>query len=149
MNILLVQTAFLGDVISITPLIRTAKKLFPQSKIDVLVIPQMSDIFLHNPHIDEILIFDKRKNKILNFVKTLSLLRKKYYNIALLPLSLMITSFLIFFYHIKTRIGFRRWLSSLLLTHRVPFRQGIYRIEKNLDLLTPFLTEAFDIRTIS
>jgi len=147
MKILIIQTAFLGDVILITPLIRALKKLFPQSKIDVLVIPQMSDILLHNPHIDEILIFDKRKSKILNFVKTLSLLRKKHYNIALLPHSSMTTSVLIFFSRIKTRVGFKRWLSSLLLTQRVPFRKKIHRIKKNLDLLSPFSEAKFDIQT--
>jgi len=38
-------------------------------------------------------------------------------------------------------------LSSLLLTHRVPFRKGIHRIEKNLDLLSPFSEAKFDIQT--
>lgn len=131
----------------ITPLIRATKKLFPHSKIDVLIIPQMSDILLNNPHINEILIFDKRKNKILNFIKTLSLLRKRNYDIALLPHSSMTTSFLIFFSRIKTRVGFKRWLSSLLLTHRVPFRNKIHRIKKNLDLLSPFSDVKFDIQT--
>ncbi|MCD6329989.1 MAG: lipopolysaccharide heptosyltransferase II [Candidatus Cloacimonetes bacterium] len=147
MKILIVHTAFLGDVILITPLIRTVKKLFPNSILDVLVIPQTYEVLQHNPYINEILVFDKRKNKILNFLKTLFLLRKKQYDIALLPHSSMTTSFLIFLSHIKKRIGFKRWLSSLLLTHRIPFRNAIHRIEKNLDLLKPFSAEIFDIQT--
>lgn len=147
MNILFVHTAFLGDVILITPLIKAAKILFPDSMLDVLVIPQTYEVLQHNPHINEILIFDKRKNKILNFLKTLILLRKRHYDITLLPHSSMTTSFLTLFSHIKVRIGFRRWLSSSLLTHRIPFRKGVHRIEKNLDLLTPFSVEKFDIQT--
>ncbi len=67
MKILIIQTAFLGDVILITPLIKAAKKLFPESVLDVLVIPQTYGVLQHNLYINEILIFDKRKNKILNF----------------------------------------------------------------------------------
>ncbi len=147
MKILIIHTAFLGDVILITPLIRATKILFPNSEIDVLVIPQTQDVLKQNPHINEILVFDKRKHKIVNFIKTLSILRKKHYDIALLPHSSMTTSFLVFFSHIKTRVGFKRWLSSLLLTHRVQFRKQVHRIQKNLDLLTPFSTEVFDIQT--
>ena len=147
MKILIIQTAFLGDVILITPLIKAAKKLFPESVLDVLVIPQTYGVLQHNLYINEILIFDKRKNKILNFLKTLFLLRKRHYDIALLPHSSMTTSFLTFFSHIKTRIGFGRWLSSSLLTHRIPFRKRVHRIEKNLDLLKPFSVEKFDVQT--
>jgi len=147
MKILIVHTAFLGDVILITPLIKAAKKFFPESIIDVLVISQTYDVLQHNPHIDEILVFDKRKNKIPNFLKTLFLLRKKHYDIALLPHSSMTTSFLIYFSHIKKRVGFRRWLSSSLLTHKIPFRKGVHRIEKNLDLLKPLSAETFNIQT--
>ncbi len=37
-NILIVQTAFIGDVILITPLIRATAELYPQAKIDVIVV---------------------------------------------------------------------------------------------------------------
>lgn len=147
MKIIIVHTAFLGDVILITPLIRATKKLFLESIIDVLVIPQTQEVLKQNPHINEILVFDKRKHKLFNFIKTLSKLRKQHYDIALLPHSSMTTSFLVYFSHIKKRIGFDRWLSSVLLTDKIPFRKGVHRIEKNLDLLKPFSNEIFDIQT--
>ena len=147
MKILIIHTAFLGDVVLITPLIKGTKKLFPDSKIDVLVIPQTQEVLKQNPHINEILVFDKRKHKVINFIKTLSKLRKKQYDIALLPHSSMTTSFLVFFSHIKKRIGFDRWLSSVLLTHKIPFKKGVHRIEKNLDLLSPFSEIQFNIQT--
>ena len=59
----------------------------------------------------------------------------------------MTTSFLIFFSHLKTRIGFDRWLSSHLLTHRIPFNEWKLRIEKNLDLLTAFSSNQNEIQT--
>ncbi|MBN2017085.1 MAG: lipopolysaccharide heptosyltransferase II [Candidatus Cloacimonetes bacterium] len=147
MKILIIHTAFLGDVVLITPLIKGTKKLFPDSKIDVLVIPQTQEVLRQNPHINEILIFDKRKHKIINFIKTLSKLRKNQYDLALLPHSSMTTSFLVFFSHIKKRIGFDRWLSSVLLTHKIPFKKGVHRIEKNLDFLNQFSDDRFDIQT--
>ena len=63
-RIIVIQTAFLGDVILITPLIRATKCLFPDAEIDVLVIPETESILANNPHVRRILTFDKRRNKI-------------------------------------------------------------------------------------
>ncbi|MGD8628899.1 MAG: hypothetical protein PVH52_07430, partial [bacterium] len=50
-RILIIQTAFLGDVILITPLIRATREIFPGAAIDVLVTPQTAGILENNPHI--------------------------------------------------------------------------------------------------
>ena len=43
-RILLIQTAFIGDVVLITPVIREIKNIFPNSLLDVMVIPQASGL---------------------------------------------------------------------------------------------------------
>ena len=39
-KIIIIQTAFIGDLILTTPLIRTIRSRFPESQIDIVVIPQ-------------------------------------------------------------------------------------------------------------
>ena len=82
-KILIIQTAFLGDVVMITPLIQATKELFPSAKIDVLVIPQTKEVLDNNPFIENILMFDKRKNNIFSFIKTIMQLRKNKYDLAI------------------------------------------------------------------
>jgi len=147
MRILVVQTAFIGDVILITPLIRSIKSLFPNHLIDVLVIPQTAGILQNNPNVDKIIHFEKRKKKLKNFISTLIKLKKKKYEICFLPHSSFTTALLVFWSKIKIRIGFGRWLAARFLTIRIPFENGKHRIEKNLDLLSVFCKNKLDNQT--
>ncbi len=147
MKILIIQTAFLGDVILITPLIRATRELYPNAKIDVLVIPQTAQVLENNPHINEIIKFDKRKNKAISFLRTLRKLRKEKYEIAITPHSSLTTALLLYYAGIPKRIGFDRWAAAKYLTHKVPHPQGLHKIEKNLMLLTPLTDKKFSMQT--
>jgi heptosyltransferase-2 len=146
-RILIVHTAFVGDVILMTPLIRAAKQVFPGAQIDALVIPETAGLLKNNPHIRTIQIFDKRKNKFKSFFETVFQLRKEKYDAAFLPHSSFTTIALVTFSGIKWRIGFDRNISRYWLTKRVPFRNGIHRIDKNLDLIRLFSNSPFDLQT--
>jgi len=146
-KILLIQTAFIGDVILITPLIRAIKEIYPDSLLDVMVIPQTADILENNPSINELVIFDKRKNKFISFVNTLRIIKKKKYDIAFSPHSSMTTALLMYLSKIPTRVGFDRWQAKNLLTHKVPHPGGKHKTEKNLHLLSLFSDNKFSIQT--
>lgn len=146
-RILIIQTAFIGDVILITPLIRAIKELYPSALLDVMVIPQTATILKNNPHINNLLLFDKRKNKIVSFIKTLIKLRKKKYNIVFTPHSSMTTALLIYYADIPTRVGFDRWSAKKYLTHKVPHLEHVHKTKKILELLTPFSDMVFPIQT--
>ena len=135
-KILIVQTAFIGDVILITPLIKAVRELYPSAELDVMVIPQTAGVLKNNPNIDKIILFDKRENKVLSFIKTLLQLRKNKYNIAITPHSSMTTALLLYYAGIPMRIGFDRWKAAKYLTHKVPHPKGIHKTKKNLSLLT-------------
>jgi len=146
-KILIVQTAFIGDVIIITPLIRAIKELYPGALVDVMVIPQTGSILENNPYINNVLLFDKRKNKITAFIKTLLRLRKEKYQIIFTPHSSMTTALLIYSAGIPTRVGFDRWSSRKYLTHKVPHIEGIHKTRKILELLKPFSEKTFSNQT--
>jgi len=146
-KILLIQTAFIGDVILITPLIRAIKELYPDSLLDVMVIPQTADILDNNPNINKLVIFDKRKNKFISFVNTLRIIKKKKYDIAFSPHSSMTTALLMYLAKIPVRVGFDRWQAKNLLTQKVTHPEGEHKIEKNLHLLSLFSDKKFSIET--
>jgi len=146
-KILIVQTAFIGDAILITPLIREAKRFFPNSSIDVMVTPETSAIMLNNPNIDSLVLFNKRNSKIFSFFNTLKEIKKKNYDIAFSPHSSITTALLLFIPQIPIRIGFARWLARKFLTLKVYNIGQYHKIEKNLRLLTPFSSEKFSMQT--
>lgn len=146
-KIIVVQTAFIGDVILITPLIRAVKKLFPEASLDVMVTPQAANILDNNPHISTVILFDKRRNKVSAFFRTLTLLKKTGYDLIISPHSSFTTGLLLFLSGIPIRVGFARWTSQYFLTHRLEHLKRTLKIKKNLHLLTVFSKEEFSIQT--
>lgn len=63
MNILIIQTAFIGDLILTTPFIREVKKQYPDSSISLIVNAGLESIIKNNPYVDEIIGLDKKKSK--------------------------------------------------------------------------------------
>ena len=132
-RILIVHTAFVGDVILMTPLIRAVKQVFPTAQVDVLVIPETAGLLNNNPYLRSVQLFDKRQNKFISFLRAIFSLRKQGYDAAFLPHSSFTTIALIALSGIRERIGFDRNISRYFLTKRVFFRNGVHRMEKNLD----------------
>jgi lipopolysaccharide heptosyltransferase II len=148
-KILIVHTAFIGDIVLITPLIRETNFFFPEATVDVLVVPETKGVLVNNPHIGEIITFNKRKNKIKAFVQTLKILRKKNYELAILPHSSSTTIYLMLFGGIAQRLGFNRRHAAKYLTMKVPYVNGQnwHVTKKNLNLLSVFGQEDFILQT--
>jgi len=147
LKILIVQTAFIGDVILITPLIRAIKKHFSAALLDIIVVPQTADLLQNNPHINSTIIFDKKKNKLLSFFSILKTLRSEKYDIAFLTHSSSTSALLTLLAGIPVRVGFDRWLSRKFLTKRVKHIPNVFKIEKYLNLLSPYTSEKSSIQT--
>ncbi len=146
-KILIIQTAFIGDVILTTPLIRETKKVFPDARIDVLVIPQTKNVLENNPYIHSLMVFDKRKNKRKAFIETASMIRNNNYDFGFAAHRSMTTAWLMIAGGIKRRIGFTGKSAAWLMSTRVFFNKGKRQIERYLDLLRVFKDDNFDCQT--
>ena len=71
MKILIIQTAFIGDVILATPIIEKLHKFFPNAKVDFLLRKGNQGLLENHPYITKVLIWDKKKNKQKNLIKIL------------------------------------------------------------------------------
>jgi len=60
MNILLVQTSFLGDTILSTPVISGLNKLFPEAQIWMMTTPLSSSLVKRDPLLAGVISYDKR-----------------------------------------------------------------------------------------
>ncbi len=136
-NILLVQTAFLGDLILTTPLIKAVKKKYSDSKLSVLVIPQTAELLKNNPYVDEVIIYDKRgTEKSLNsFFQLVNRIKQSKFDLALVPHRSYRSSFLVFLSKIPERIGFDKNQASFFLTKKITYQKNWHEIERNLSLI--------------
>ena len=63
---LIIQTAFIGDVILATPVIEKLYQFAPHGKIDFLLRKGNESLLQGHPYINEIIIWNKKQNKFRN-----------------------------------------------------------------------------------
>ncbi len=132
-KIIVWQTAFLGDLILTTPLLASLRNLFPESQLDIITKPFGKDVLKENPYIDNIIVFDKKKDSTFSLIKRLRI--EKYF-LAISPHRSHRASYSLFLSGIPDRIGFDKGGFSFLYTKRAKHRfDGTHEIDRNLSLL--------------
>ena len=85
MRILLIRLSSLGDIVLTTPVIRSVRAHFPDAYIAMLVAKQSADVLRENPHLDEIITFDRlAKNKNTGeMLRVVRILRERKFTLAI------------------------------------------------------------------
>lgn len=130
-----IQTAFYGDAILTTPLIRRAAERL-DAPVDVVVIPQVAPVLANNPSIREVISFDKKgKDRgVRGFLRLARTLRHRRYAIAYLAQASSRSAMLAFAARIPRRIGFRNAAGAWFYTHEVATRGEPHQVERLLAL---------------
>ncbi len=107
-NILLIQTAFIGDVVLTTPMIAALRKLQPEAKITVMVNPGAAALLRSSPDVDQVMVLDKKKShkSPLGMWRMSREIRARKFDLLLSPHQSHRTSFLAWFSGIPTRYGY-------------------------------------------
>ena len=136
-NILLIRLSSLGDIVLTSPAIRAVRQHFPHAHISMLVGKQSADLFTENPHLDEVIPFDRMsKNKdTLEMVRMVRILREREFELALDFQRKVRTSLLAYLSGVKCRVGYHQ-PNGFLCTVRVPRQQvNKHVIDHYFDLL--------------
>lgn len=136
-KILIVQTAFLGDVILTLPMIQVLKQSMPDSEIDFLCIPATSLLLKNNPLINEIIPYNKRTSGVNGFLELIKRLRNKHYDILISPHRSIRSSLISYFSSSKKTISFDTSSLGFLYNERVSYVKDIHEIQRDLKLLEP------------
>ena len=140
---LIIQTAFIGDVVLATSLIEKLHKHFPFAEIDFLLRKGNESLFIGHPYLHEVLIWDKTKNKLRNLLKMLKLIRRKNYDVVINVQRFAATGFLTAFSGATEKIGFDKNPFSFFFTKKVKHiisdeKNAKHEIERNDDLIKDF-----------
>ena len=79
-NILVIQTAFIGDAILASSLLEKLHTRKPDAAISILVRAGNESIYTGHPFLKEILVWEKKEKKIANLFKLLGRIRKNRYD---------------------------------------------------------------------
>jgi heptosyltransferase-2 len=148
-NVLIIQTAFIGDVILATALIEQVKEKYPNAKIDFLLRSGNESLLSSNPNINTIHIWNK-KNKIRSMISIIFEIRKTKYDL-LLNIQRFLNSGLIgFFSKATTKVCFDKNPLHLLYTrsikHQIPHKTGLgfaHEVQRNSQLLDESLIDQY------
>jgi heptosyltransferase-2 len=144
-KILVIQTAFIGDVVLATSLIENLHQQFPEVKIDILVRKGHESLFQSHPFLNQVLVWDKKNNKYQNWVGLLFKIRSRQYDVVLNAQRFAATGAWTAFSKAKIKIGFDKNPFSFLFTHSVLHQfseKGQHEIDRNHQLLSSlFLTK--------
>lgn len=95
----------IGDVVLSTPLPREIKRVYPDSFVAVLVREYTKDIYLNNPFVDEIIIYDDNDKSLESFIKQAQIIRSYKFTHAFMLLPDERLNYILFFAGIPYRVG--------------------------------------------
>ena len=136
-RILIVNVNWLGDTLFATPFIRAIREVCPDSYIAVLTHPRCYEILEGNPNINEIIIYDEKKQHrgLLRRFSIISYLRSKRFDTAFILRKSLTRTLVLLFSKIPNRIGYNSKRAGFLLTKRVAVpRRYLHNVEYFLNL---------------
>lgn len=139
-RILLIQTAFLGDVILATPVIAELKRLFPASEISILVKKGNESLLENNPHLHEIFTFEKSKGKYKEISRLVRIFRKLHFDLTINLHRFGSSGLITILSGAKRTIGFDKNPFSFAYSKRFPHAigDGTHEVARNLSLIKAF-----------
>lgn len=137
MKILIIHTAFIGDIVLSTALVAKLKNKYSNSDIYFLTTPAGKTILENNPKIKKIIPYDKRgKDKGLSsFFNLAKELRKLNFDICICPHRYLRSSVLAFLSASKIKIGYDIASLSFLYDEKITYDKSKHEVEKLLSFV--------------
>jgi len=139
-KILVIQTAFIGDVVLATALLESIHQENPEAAISILVRKGNEALFDAHPFIDHVLVWDKKQNKYGNWLQLLFTIRKIQFDAVINVQRYAATGLWTVLSDAKIKIGFDKNPFAFLFTNKIPHQSvgnGLHETERNHALLTP------------
>jgi len=138
-KILIIRTAYVGDVVMTLPILKPLKDRFPSAEIDFVTADNAAELLEGNPYIQNIHRFNAfwfYKSSLKEYFQFVRQLQKENYDLVIeargdIRELLLIVSRL----KSKMKLSYAFGGGAYLLTHVVPFNGIKHRVEYHLDLV--------------
>jgi ADP-heptose:LPS heptosyltransferase len=136
-KILVIQTAFIGDVILATGVLEKIHQHYPEAQLDFLVRKGNEGLVKNHPYLNQTLIWEKKAGKYKNLIKILKGIRRKKYDLVVNIQRFSNSGFLTALSGADLKIGFDKnpfsWAFDKKITHDI--NNGLHEIERNHQLI--------------
>ncbi len=136
-RILVIQTAFLGDVILATPIWENIHAAYPHAQIDVVVKKGNESLLTGHPFLHQVFIFDKR-HKVKNLWNLGKTLRSHQYDLVINLQRFASSGILTLLARGKESRGFQKNPLSFFFSKRLPheMKPDWHEVDRNLCLIS-------------
>jgi ADP-heptose:LPS heptosyltransferase len=133
-KVLIIQTAFIGDVILATPIISELSRIYPAIQIDVLVRKGNEALLINQPNVNEIFTLNKKEKKIPQLFQFITRFRKEKYDEIINLHRFASTGIITAFSGAKKTIGFNK--NPFSSCYSISIKHSLYNksheVERNL-----------------
>lgn len=137
-EILIVRTAYIGDVLMAVPLLKPIREQFINARISFLTSDYARGVVENNPYVDEIItynpfwFYNSEKKEYVDFIRGL---RKKSFDLAIETRG-DIREIMLLVYPLKARykVSYNAGGGGYMLSHVVPYKGTVHRVEYHLDI---------------
>jgi heptosyltransferase-2 len=149
MKFLIIQTAFIGDVVLATPLIEKLRRFYPDARIDFLLRKGNEKLLAGHPHVEKTWIWDKKRRKYTNLLALRRGIRGERYDCVINCQRFAASGLLTVFSGAKNSVGFTKNPFSVFFNRRVPHVFGtaehpVHEVERNLALIEHLTDSSFE-----
>jgi heptosyltransferase-2 len=143
MQVLIIQTAFIGDVILATALIEKLKAKHPSAQIDFLLRKGNESLLEEHPHLRKVLIWNKKENKWRNLFTLLKQIRNTRYDLVVNVQRFASSGMLTAFSNAKNTIGFKKnpFAAFFSKSYAHNIGDGTHEVARNQKLITHWTSQ--------
>jgi heptosyltransferase II len=146
-KILVVDLAFIGDLLMTTPALTCLRKAFPNAEIDLLVSPGSAPVVELNKSISSVILSGMKKGGLESIKKEAKRISEKSYDLAISFHRGHGTLLMLKLAGIKQRIGYTNGGRGFFLSRGIGFELYKHRTWNNLRLLEKALSIEIDYQT--
>ncbi len=139
-KILIFNTAFPGDIILTTPLVRAVYNRFPGAYIAFCTTPGGVRLLAGLSYLDKLIVYDKHNadRGLRGMLRTVLKLREERFDMAVSVHRSARSAMLLRMAGIPVRVGFKSSAMAALYTHRVDRPRQAHETVRNIGLMAPF-----------
>jgi ADP-heptose:LPS heptosyltransferase len=136
-NILIIQTAFIGDAILASSVVEKMHEFFPQAKISILVRKGNESLYQEHPFLNQTLVWNKQDGKYKSLFQLLKIIRKQKFDTVINLHRFASSGFLTAFSKARYTSGYDKNPFSFLFDNKSKHKigDGRHEIERYNDLI--------------
>ena len=134
---LIIQTAFIGDVILATSLIEFFKSVYPGCEVDFVLRKSNASILKGNPNIRRLITWDKSLPKLKGLKTVISEIRQVQYDVAVNVHRYTSTGLMMMMARARQKVGYAKNPLSVFYNKKVPhrFEKGLHEVDRLHELV--------------